>query len=652
MKAPEYTLDPVTFEVLRNAFVSIVDQMGEQVLRTCHSFVIYNRDYSSAICDANGDTLAQGTQDLAAHVGTLHYTCKAVIRAFKDDMHPGDVFLINDPYEGGTHFPDVRVIRPIFVDGEVIAYGQANGHWADVGGSVPGSFDVNAKQHFGEGLRIPAVRVWDKGVFRADVAHLIASNTRDPEAVIGDMHAQSQATRVAEREVLRLVEKYGKDTVVTAFRESQDYVEYFTRKRLAELPDGSWETEDHIDRDPAAGEGMIPIKVKMTIDGDKVHYDFTGSHGTIGTVYNSGYGATFSAIVSGMKYFFPDVPLNSGFYRAIESTLPEDTVVNARWPVAATGFLMVYEKIMNSIFEIWSGIMPERAMACPFNIEYLLIGGADKRLPGDPAFMCYDWLAGGWGGRNGRDGANCTATTFGVGLMIQPAEGLERMSPIAYLESDLMTDSGGPGEHRGGLGYTKTGVLGEAGRTIISYICDRERAIAWGINGGLPSYPQGLWLQRDGDNDAKFLGASFSNVEIASGDRFTRPSAGGGGYGDPLLRDPQSVCEDVADDYVSVERAAKDYGVVIKVIDADMAEYEVDAAATEKERARIRAARKGWLSEDPEDVAQRFRAGELDTFDLARHYGVIVDWGTGELMPNSTETFRRMFQTRAVAHWT
>lgn len=652
MKAPEYTLDPVTFEVLRNSFVSIVDQMGEQVLRTCHSFVIYNRDYSSAICDANGDTLAQGTQDLAAHVGTLHYTCKAVIRAFKDDMHPGDVFLINDPYEGGTHFPDVRVIRPIFVDGEVIAFGQANGHWADVGGSVPGSFDVTAKQHFGEGLRIPAVRVWDKGVFLADVANLIASNTRAPDAIIGDMHAQSQATRVAEREILRLVEKYGKDTVLTSFKESQDYVEYFTKKRLAELPDGEWSTEDHMDRDPSGDEGMIPVKVKMTIKGDKVHYDFTGTHPTIGSNYNSGYGATFSAIVSGMKYFFPDIPLNSGFYRAIETTLPVDTVVNARWPVAATGFLMVYEKIMNSIFEIWSGIMPERAMACPFNIEYALIGGADNRLPGGPAFMCYDWLAGGWGGRNGRDGANCTATTFGVGLMIQPAEGLERMAPIAYLESDLLKDSGGPGKHRGGLGYSKTGVMTDSGQAIISYICDRERAITWGINGGLPSYPQGMTIRREGANQGEFLGAMFSNVEINPGDEFNRPSAGGGGYGDPLDRDPDAVCEDVTDDYVSIERALKDYGVAITVIDEDMAEYAVDLAATEKARARIRAERKGWLKEDMADVARRYRAGELDIFDLVRQYGVIVDWGTGELMPSSTETFRRMFQSRAVDHWT
>lgn len=651
LSPPKYTLDPVTFEVLRNAFVTIVDQMAEQIRRTCHSFVIYNRDFSSALCDADGETLAQGTQDLAAHVGTLHYTCKAVMEAFEGDMNPGDVFMINDPYAGGTHFSDVRVIRPIFAEGEIIAYAQSNGHWADVGGSVPGSFDISAKQHFGEGMRITPVRIWHKGTYLGDVANLIASNTRAPGDVIGDMHAQSQATAVAEREILRLVEKYGRDTVVTAFKEGQDYVEYFTKLRISELPDGTWETEDYLDQDPSTGEGLIAIKTKMTIAGDTVHYDFTGSHGPIGTIYNSAFGATFSGVVSGMKSFFPDVPLNAGFYRAIQTTMPEDSIVDARWPVSVTGFVMTFEKIMNSIFELWSRIMPDRAMACAFNLEYLQVGGHDKRLPGNPFFMCYDYMAGGWGGRNGRDGVSVTSSPFGAGLMVQPVEGQERLSPIMYKEYDLTTDSGGPGKHRGGLGISKTGVLTDAGPTIISYICDRERSIAWGMDGGLPSNPQGLWLERKGGNQAEFLGAMFSNVEIGPGDEFTRPSSGGGGFGDPLLRDPQEVCEDVADEYVSVDRARKDYGVIIDVIDHDLAEYGVDLAATKAERARIGAERKTWLREDAAGVAERYRAGELDIFDLIRQYGVIVDWGTGELLPNTTATFRQMLTRRSEAYW-
>jgi len=235
------TLDPVTFEVLKNSFITTVDQMAEQVLRTCYSFVIYNRDFSSALNDANGDSIAQGNMDIAVHVGTLHYTCKDVIRVFKGKMKPGDVYIINDPYAGGTHFNDVRLIRPIFVGDEIIAYSQSNGHWSDVGGSVPGSFDVMAKEMFREGIRITPVRIIDQGEFREDVANMIAANTRDPSSVIGDMQAQIEATRVAEREILRLVDKYGKDTVVTGFKEVQDYVEQATRQRISDLPDGNWE---------------------------------------------------------------------------------------------------------------------------------------------------------------------------------------------------------------------------------------------------------------------------------------------------------------------------------------------------------------------------------------------------------------------------
>ncbi len=645
------SLDPVTFEVLKNSYITTVDQMAEQILRTCYSFVIYNRDFSNALNDVNGDCIAQGNYDIAVHVGTLHYTCKDVIRFFSDDMKPGDVYAINDPYAGGTHFSDVRLIRPVFTGEEVIAFAQSNGHWSDVGGSVPGSFDVLAKEMFREGIRITPVRLWDGGRFRRDVAHMIAANTRDPTSIIGDMQSQAEATRIAEREILRLVGKYGRNTTLAGFAEVQDYVERALRQRLTALPDGEWVTEDFIDRDPAGGEGMIPIKVKLTISGDRAIYDFTGSHPCIGSLYNSAFGATFSAVVAGMKTFFPDLPLNSGFYRPIEVVAPEDTVVNARWPVAVTGFLMPFEKIMNSIYEIWSGIMPRRAIACAFNLEYLLTGGRDLRSPTKPIFMFYDWLPGGWGGRNGKDGCDVTTACFGTGLQSQPVEGQERVSPILTQEYQILMDSPGPGKWRGGAGVRKTSVLREADRTVISYICDRERAVVWGIEGGLPSMPHGLSLRRAGSNDDEWLGSVFSDVAIATGDTFSRPTAGGGGYGDPLERDPSLVREDVADEYVSIARARKDYGVVLSVVDADLAEYAIDVDATERERARIRAARLDWLAEPPQEVARRYQAGELDRLDVVRQYGVILDWATGALLERSTEQFREMFRRRASAHW-
>ena len=649
--AAKPTLDPVTFEVLKNSFITSVDQMAEQILRTCYSFVIYNRDFSSALHDANGESAAQGNQDIAVHVGTLHFTCKAVMRAFEDDMHPGDVYAINDPYAGGTHFPDVRLIRPIFADGKIIAFSQSNGHWSDVGGSVPGSFDVTARDMFREGLRITPVRLFDKGRFCKDVAQLIAANTRDPASIIGDIHAQAQATLVCEREILRLVGKYGRETVETGLSEVQDYVERAMRQRLAALPDGVWETQDFIDRDPAGSEGLIPIKVKLTIKGDKAIYDFTGSHPTIGSIYNSAFGTTFSAVAAGMKTFFPDLPLNSGFYRVLEIIAPEGSIVDARWPVGVTGFLMPFEKIMNAIYEIWSKIMPHRALACAFNLEYLLTGGLDARRPDKPIFMFYDWLPGGWGGRNGKDGCNVTTACFGTGLMAQPVEGQERANPILTTEFEILKDSAGPGKWRGGAGARKTSIMLEAEKTVISYICDRERAIVWGIEGGLPSMPHGLSIRRAGAEKEDWLGSVFSDVPIGSGDVFSRPTAGGGGFGDPLERDPALVLEDVIDDYVSIERAAKDYGVVIKAIDPEICAYQIDEAATRSAREAIRRDRGGWLATDPEEVAADYRAGKIDKLDVVRRYAVVLDWDSGALLPKSTGQFREMFHKRSATNW-
>lgn len=644
-------LDPVTFEVLKNSFVTVVDEMAEQILRTCHSFVIWARDFSNCLCDAEGNTIMQGSQDIAVHVGTLHFTAKAVLEAFEDDIYPGDVFAINDPYAGGTHFNDVRIIRPIFVGDELICLAQSNGHWADVGGTVPGSFDISAKNHFGEGLRIPAVRIWDKGEYRRDVVNLITANTRAPDDVEGDLLAQAEATRVAEREILRLVEKYGKETVTTAFVEVQDYVERLTRSRVAELPDGTWETEDYIDQDPSAGEGLIPVRVKMTIEGDRIRYDLSGSHPVIGSFLNAGFGSAFSGIVAGTKTFFPDVPLNSGFYRVLDVHLPENTVVNAPWPTAVTGFCSgAYEKIMNALFELWSRVMPERALAGCFNLEYLLIGGWDGRAEPSPFFMWYDWMVGGWGGRNGKDGSNATSPVFGVGLAVQPFEGQERLTPVVTSVHRIVPDSGGPGRYRGGCGVEKGGTLTEIEETVMSYCCDRARSITWGIEGGLPSCPHGVWINKDSEGE-RFLGAVFSGVPVKQGDSFVRPSAGGGGYGDPLLRDPQAVREDVEDGYVTPEGARRDYGVVVREVDAELAEWEVDEEATKREREHIRENRLRWLEEDPEELAKKYRRGEADTLTLIRRHGVILDWGTGELLPKTTEGFRAMLKRRAVPHW-
>jgi N-methylhydantoinase B len=645
-------LDPVTFEVLRSSFRNLVDRMAEQIERTCYSFVIYNRDFSNCLNDAQGNTVMQGSKDIAVHVGTLHYTCKETLEYFEGNINPGDVYMVNDPYLGGTHINDVRVMRPVFHDGELIAVTQSNGHWADVGGPAPGSFNIEANDHFAEGLRIPPVKIWDEGEFRDDVANVLTTNMRLSEDRIGDMHAQAQATKIAADRLLELVEKYGVDTVMTAFDESQDYVERIMREQIRDLPNGTWHTEDYIDADPNKEEGFVTVDVEMTIEDDEVHYDLSGSDEYVGNFLNATFGTSFSAVIAGTKMFFPDVPLNSGMYRVVSADLPEGTVVDAPEPIPVTGSVAgTYEKVMNAIFELWSEVLPERAMACAFNLEYLLAGGLDQREGREgQEFAWYDWMAGGWGGRDGKDGANATAPVFGAGLAVQSLEGQEREAPLLTSQHRIVTDSAGPGEYRGGCGLRKGGELLDCSSSVMSYCSDRARSITWGINGGLPGIPHGVTLTKN-DEEPEEMGTVFSNVPIEPGDEFVRPSSGGGGFGDPLERDPEAVVEDVKDDYVSIERAETDYGVVIEEIDADLCEYELDEDATEEQREHIRENRDDWLEADPEEIAERYREGDLDRLDLIRRYGVILDWSNGELLERTTEQFREMLEKRAASEW-
>ncbi len=650
----EGLFDPVTFEILRNSFGTAVELMAQQFRSTCHSFVIYSKDFSCSLANAAGDTVVQGDEDVAVHIGTHHLVCQHILQEFAGDIYEGDVFITNDPYAGGTHFNDVRVLRPIFANNILIAWAMANGHWSDVGGLVPGSFDVNAREHFGEGLRISSAKVWSQGQFRADVARLIVGNTRAPQDNLSDLNAQAEATRVCEREILRLVGRYSREVVIQAFDEMIRNVRTQLQSRILELPDGTWTATDYLDSDPSQGEGLIPIQVTMTIAGDRLSYDLTGSAPAVSSFMNATFGSTLSGILAGTKHFVPDIPVNAGFYQSIDVNYgPTGTVVNATWPTAVSGFVSgAFEKVLNAIFELWSHVLPERATACSFNLEYLLVGGRDIREPSHPIFMWYDWMVGGWGARFGADGANAASPLFGAGFASQPIEGQERLNPVVTTHYQIVPDSGGPGEFRGGCGVEKGGRLSDSAATVMSYCCDRARSIPWGIRGGLGSTAQGLWLN-PGTPGAQYLGASFSNVALVSGDVFSRPSSGGGGMGDPTRRDTQAVLEDVRDGYVSLHRAAKDYGVVIAhhghELDPDS--LQVDEDATVKLRASIRSNRVEWLTSDPEVVARRFRSGEIDALDCVRTYGVILNWGTGELLARTTEQTRQFVHDRAASWW-
>ena len=284
-----------------------------------------------------------------------------------------------------------------------------------------------------------------------------------------------------------------------------------------------------------------------------------------------------------------------------------------------------------------------------FNLEYFLVGGRAARRPDKPFFMWYDWMVGGWGGRHDRDGMGAGPSVFGVGLTMQPIEGQERLCPVLATRHEIAADSGGPGRYRGGPGTEKGVRILDVENCVVSYSCDRARSVTWGIEGGLPSRPHGVWV--GAEREGRFLGAAFSGVPLSSNAELFRPSAGGGGFGDPLERDPKAVLEDVIDGYVTPGRAAKDYGVVVTTLDEEIHAFELDLAETAAARAHIRAHRRAWLEEDAESIAARYRAGELDVLDAVRRYGVILDWETGALLKRTTATFRRMFTRRAVRHW-
>ena len=295
--------------------------------------------------------------------------------------------------------------------------------------------------------------------------------------------------------------------------------------------------------------------------------------------------------------------------------------------------------------------MPEKAIACAFNLEYLLCGGNDARSDDKPIFMFYEWLPGGWGGRNGKDGSDVTTACFGTGLMSQPIEGNERVSPVSTNSFQIKMDSPGPGKWRGGAGCEKSSTLLSSENAVMSYICDRERAVVWGIEGGLPSMPHGLTIQHNNSEKEDWLGSVFSDYSIQTGDIFSRPTAGGGGFGDPLERDPNLVLEDVIDEYVSIERAAEDYGVVIKEIDRDTCSFEVDEEATKKKREYIREHRIEWARMDPSKVSEMYKKGDINQMDAVRRYATILDWDNGDLLKISTEQFRESFEKRSLSCW-
>ena len=579
--------DPILFQVLDSALSSITDEMGALIRRAAFSLVVSEgADYSGTISDRDGNLVASGATDLAAHLGTIPFTVKGTLAwidgAPEDYFRPGDVVLINDPYIGGTHHNDMRAIMPVYLDGTLAAFIQNSAHWTDIGGHVPGTFDPNARSSFGEGLAVPPVHIVREGVFQSEMAGLILRNVRLAEQARGDLMTQIGAVRLGEQRMQELARRYAAETIVNAMAELIDYSEQLLREEIRKLPDGQWPVEALMDRDPGAeSDAPIAARMTLTITGDRATMDFSATDGPAKGAMNASRAVTISSAVVHMKMIFPHIPMNQGVFRAIEFVLPEGTLLSAVFPAPVSGCAAgVYPAVGDLILKAFIQLIPERCMAGPTGLLNIVMGGVDGRAGReDEEFVMYLWLEGGWGGRLARKDNAVAMTTFATTSTNQPVELQERLYPVRFDCYRMEQDSAGAGWHRGGPGITRRWSF-PWNDIVLSDLGDGERFGPWGYAGGVDARPN-RFLVAPGTPEQTDVGMFRTNMPVRAARVLDCFQPGGGGYGDPFARSTGYVLDDVIDGLVSIDGAARDYGVVIS---RDGDGFRIDEAATAIQR--------------------------------------------------------------------
>ena len=584
-------VDPVTFEVLRSIFEYASDRMSTVLKRASFSPILADMvDFSNAIYDYECKLLSQAA-NCPIHLAAMKFSAEAIVEQYPlSTMQPGDVYVLNDPYKGGTHINDITFLSPIFFEGDIIAFAVSRGHWMDLGGGAAGGQAFGGTHIAGEGLRLPPLKLYEAGKVREDLLAIIMNNTRTPFYVKGDTQAHVGALKAAQQEMERAADKYGIATLKAAMKQLQEYTERIVRKSIAEMPDGEYEAEEYADTD-GHSDTPIPIKVKLIIKGSEIIVDFAGTPGMVKGAINSPYANTASATLYSLQFFLaPHAPQNQGMFNPITIRLPENCWLNAKWPAPTIGCTtLTSSKITSAIWQALAKACPEKVTGST-NAECNWFVSSLVEADGTSSVFS-DLPAGGWGGTPYGDGMNVTEDALG-NCMNMPAETAELLFPIAYEAFELRTDSGGPGKHRGGLGavfkvrYLADGELSmESARTLEG---------SPGVNGGQRSDVQRQTKVR-ADGSAEVIGGLdaegnwksplLASVPFHPGETFLFESTGGGGWGNPLERSVATVLDDVLDEYISVEAARRHYGVVI-----DPATMTIDDAATNKLRAEMRAA--------------------------------------------------------------
>lgn len=555
--------DPATFVVIKNSLYAAAEEMKVVLAKTAYSPILkVAGDYSCGIFDISGQMVAQGP-DLPIHLGSMPDAVKAVVSAF-ETFEEGDVFIHNDPYFGGSHLPDVNVVSPAFYNDKLIGFACIRAHWPDVGSASPGSYGA-VTEIYGEGLRLPPVKLYSKGFLNKDVDAIIFANVRTPDERRGDLGAQIAANRRATERLGALADKYGVDVLVATMAEVLNYSEKMMRTLLARLPDGKSTFEDFCDGDGVIEEGDAEdqtFRIKMTVEktGEHISVDFSGTDDAVSGPMNAPLSVTASGVFCALKTIIdPDglIPPNSGCWRTITVSAPKGCVLNAEFPspvVYANHEIShrVCDMTFGAVAEFW----PDNTMACSQGTSAVItFGGEDPR--NKQRYVSYETIKGGFGARPNKDGINAIASGIS-NTMNTPIEILEMSFPVRVDEYVLVTDSGGAGRFRGGLGASRTWtVLDHKARA--SACLERTKSAPFGLSGGKPGLAAKIWTEAlNGD---KGIAPGKGGFDVPNGGQIHLRVPGSGGFGDPSERDINAIKEDVLDGYISEEAAETHYGV-------------------------------------------------------------------------------------------
>lgn len=568
-------IDPVTLEIVRGKLLAAVDEMGIVIARTSMSPVIYEvLDFACGILDTKAQLIVQ-TNGITLFTGTFSFQLQSILKKFDGDIHPGDVYMTNDPFEGGTHTCDIALIRPLFDGGKLRAFAIAVAHWSEVGGSVAGSIAPNATEIYQEGIRFPGIRVCRDDKLIPDVVDLIRENVRLPTMCLGDLNAELAAVRIAEVRFQEIEQKYGAGITDATFDYILETSEQLSREAVVALPDGSYHAEDLIDGDGITDE-QIPVCVEVSIAGDKMTFDFTGTSAQRPGPINCAFGALHSAVKTVFKSLVdPQGASNEGWFRPVEIICPDGTVFTAQKP-APTGWY--YEGSAHASELVWKAlaeIAPDRFSAGSYmSLCAAYIYGKDPKS--GEIFVHIEPAVGGWGATSTRDGTAALIATTDGDTYNYSVELFEAKFPLYVRQYALNTDEGvGAGRYRGGFGAVREyEILADEAITYASF--GRSIEPPWGLKGGDTGSCNFMEIESGGERQRV---ARIPYHALKPGDRVRIVTGGGGGYGEAFERPAQEVLEDMRNDYITADTARTQYGVVLT------SDGALDAAATQSLRA-------------------------------------------------------------------